>query len=421
MSHPVQFLPYSSTPHWISSVGYSSLERGTAGAYYDGHYYGFGDTNRGSGGDDDWFIYKMNEYGTIVWQKYIGAGNYEYGLGLDIDSSGNIYIFGAQSSELYKPFWTMQLSSSTGAIQWQRQITTGYANNVAYDLRCDSSGNVYWTGYVNSPATAGNEQMYLVKYNSSGTLQWTKTSGTGYIGMVVFVDRTTDDVYVGCGNNVSHFNSSGTLQKTVQFSTILSNSGVRGLCVDSSGNIFVSAIDSNNDGYVLKTNSSGVIQWQIKHTSTSRIYATAITLDDDGNLYVGGSLLQTSPSVVLRSFLFKYNQSNGNVSWKRSISHSTNFVQSNSHHLYVVRNSIYFVGMNQSTSGNWDHMVAKLPIDGSFTGTYGGFTLASYTTTDSTPTITSSTPSLSFGSLGSSSTSSLSISDASATQIIQYL
>jgi hypothetical protein len=406
---------------WISSFGYSSIDRGYTGAYFDGHFYSFGTTNRGSGGQDDFFVYKINQYGQIIWQKYIGAGNYEYGRGIDIDSSGNIYIVGDQSSDINKPMWTIKLNSSDGAIQWQRQITTGYSNNISYDLRCDSNGDVYWSGYVNSPATFGNDQMYLVKYNSSGTLQWTKTSSTGKSSFVLHVHKSTDDVYVAFGNNVSRFNSSGTLQQTIQFSTFTSNAGIRALYVDDSDNIYVGGVDSSWQGYIVKTNSSGTIQWQKKHSYTTLMFPNGIGIDNNGDVYMCGSLFTSSPRAET-AFVFKYNSSNGNIIWKRELINSPDGIYINSKHIDFVDNSFYLTGSHKISTDPLNSLVAKLPIDGSLTGTYGAVTWQSLTsTTESTPSITTSTPSLSFGTLGSSSTSSLSISDASATQSISYL
>ena len=56
--------------------------------------------------------------------------------------------------------------------------TNDYANGVA----TDSSGNVYVTGGtkggLDGNTSAGDTDLFVVKYNSSGTKQWTKQLGS---------------------------------------------------------------------------------------------------------------------------------------------------------------------------------------------------------------------------------------------------
>ena len=71
--------------------------------------------------------------------------------------------------------------NSSGTKQWTKQLGTSsddYANGVA----TDSSGNVYVTGDtyggLDGNTSAGYNDLFVVKYNSSGTKQWTKQLGT---------------------------------------------------------------------------------------------------------------------------------------------------------------------------------------------------------------------------------------------------
>ena len=69
------------------------------------------------------------------------------------------------------------------------------------DVTTDSSGNIYVTGYtggeLDGNTTSGNHDIVLVKYNSTGTKQWTKQLGTssGDYGNDVTTD-SSDNIYV---------------------------------------------------------------------------------------------------------------------------------------------------------------------------------------------------------------------------------
>ena len=56
------------------------------------------------------------------------------------------------------------------------------SNDYAYGVATDSSGNVYVAGGtyggLDGNTSAGNADLFVVKYNSSGTKQWTKQLGS---------------------------------------------------------------------------------------------------------------------------------------------------------------------------------------------------------------------------------------------------
>jgi hypothetical protein len=61
----------------------------------------------------------------------------------------------------------------SGTQQWMRQIGTS-AQDIAYDVAVDSSGNAYVTGYTDGALTgtnAGDYDVFLLKYDTNGNLQ----------------------------------------------------------------------------------------------------------------------------------------------------------------------------------------------------------------------------------------------------------
>ena len=72
------------------------------------------------------------------------------------------------------------LSTSISSRQLARS-----SNDYAYGVATDSSGNVYVAGGTNGGldgnTNAGNTDLFVVKYNSSGTKQWTNQLGSSRI------------------------------------------------------------------------------------------------------------------------------------------------------------------------------------------------------------------------------------------------
>jgi hypothetical protein len=342
----------------VNTVGYGTAVDSLGNMYVAG-------TNNG------FEIVKYDATGTLLWQKIIGVSGSNNCYSVAVGSSGNVYISGTSYTS-YNGAQIIKLDSS-GNIIWQKQLGpngTNYALGLAMVI--DSSENVYvGGGYYN-----GSDIDFLTaKYNSSGTLQWQKWLAGGYGTeevRSVSVD-SSGNVYI-LGNTyyapyykpvIAKYNSSGTLQwqKFINVSSVtcFANS----VTVDSSGNIYLGA---NNDSgmVVIKLNSSGVIQWQ-KQFALGACYPNSIKVDSSGYVYICGSFNFISSGRSIG--ILKYNSA-GIIQWQREL-YTYGAVQTQG--LSIDLNNMgtmYISGdtaLNYSTSS---FLFAKLPTDGSKTGSY---------------------------------------------------
>ena len=173
-----------------------------------------------------------------------------------------IFLFSFTVISCAKKSDSSSSSSANGSQGTYQLATNDYANGVA----TDSSGNVYVTGVtyggLDGNTSAGNSDLFVVKYNSSGTKQWTKQLGSSSR------DRSS---------NRDH---------------------ARGVVTDSSGNVYVTGdtyggLDNNtnagsNDLFVVKYNSSGTKEWTKQMGSSSRDYDYGVATDSSRNVYVSG-------------------------------------------------------------------------------------------------------------------------------------
>jgi hypothetical protein len=156
-----------------------------------GNIYVIGDTSGALDGNShiggyDIFVFKYDSSGNKIWSRQLGTNNYDFAQGVATDSSGNVYVTGYTGGEMdgtkagdYDLFLVKY--NSSGTKQWTKQLGTS-SEDKAYGVATDSSGNVYvagkTTGGLDGNTNAGNSDLFLVKYNSSGTKQWTQQLGT---------------------------------------------------------------------------------------------------------------------------------------------------------------------------------------------------------------------------------------------------
>ena len=230
----------------------------------------------------------------------------DYANGVATDSSGNVYVTGGTKGGLdgntsagNTDLFVVKYNSS-GTKEWTKQLgsaSTDTANAVA----TDSSGNVYLAGVtyggLDGNSNSGRTDVFVIKFNSSGTRQWTKPLGTAqndlangvsidssgnfYVAGVTYKDLDGNTSAGSADLFVAKYNSSGTKQWTKQLGTS-GRDHARGVATDSSGNVFVAGdtyggLDGNtnagyNDLFVVKYNSSGTKQWTKQLGSTSQNY-----------------------------------------------------------------------------------------------------------------------------------------------------
>jgi len=319
--------------------------------FVTGYTWGGIDGNTNSGGID-MFLVKYSSSGVKQWTKQLGTSEGDQGEGITVDNSGNIYVTGVTSGGLdgntsagLTDSFLVKYNSS-GVKQWTKQLGTS-SNDIAYDLVLDSSNNIYIGGYtegnLDGNTNAGGSDISLVKYNSSGTKQWTKQFGSSAEDSVqdIAVD-SSDNIYLTgitrgsldglTGSEVDMFLVKYSDNGTKLWTKLLSSEGNsidagKGLAIDSSDNIYVTgwttgSMESNTnagtsynaDIFLSKYNSAGTKQWIKQLGTSSSEGGHAVAIDSSNNIYVtgyteGGLDGNTSLGGNNDVFLLKYNSS----------------------------------------------------------------------------------------------------------------
>jgi hypothetical protein len=150
--------------------GYSLIQTSDGGYAIAGHTKSFG------AGLSDAYLVKLDANGNLQWTKTIGGKDFEDGYSLIQTSDGGYAIagdtksFGAGLSDAY-----LVKLDANGNLQWTTTIG-GKDFEDGYSLIQTSDGGYAIAGYTQSFG-AGGADVYVVKLDAKGNLQWTKTIG----------------------------------------------------------------------------------------------------------------------------------------------------------------------------------------------------------------------------------------------------
>ncbi len=272
---------------------------------------------------------KYNSAGVQQWvARYEGTGaNDDEGYDIAVDDAGNVYVTGMTWTTAGDHYITIKYDSS-GDTLWT--ATYGGPDSTgcrAAALALDDSGNVYVTGEGYSSATF--RDYATIKYDTSGTEEWVAV----YNGLTTYAnDRAYDIAYeggyvyvTGESENASYDPDCFTIKYTSAGDTVWTDryngpgdayDRAYALAVDDYGNVYVTGHSfdtyTQSDYATIKYNSSGIIEWASHYNGPDSASdgATAIVVDDLGNVYVTGRSYAYEPYTPENDYLtVKYNSS----------------------------------------------------------------------------------------------------------------
>lgn len=192
--------------------------------------------------------------------------------------------------------------------------------------------------YLSGMATTENQNYggLVVKYNASGTLQWSRAFGLG--SAIYFYDSATDssgNVYVGgdfgqVGGVLVKYNSSGVEQwRRGIFDDMYGNNMITGFSVVS-GFIYIGLTPRLGFGYIklIKLDTDAVLQWTPKEIGGNNYNIMfGMNTDNAGNSYILAQSNSTNASwsTAATYEIIKYN-SNGARQWQRTLSGLNNYM-----------------------------------------------------------------------------------------------
>jgi hypothetical protein len=256
-------LDTSGTQEWIKTLGGTMEDAGNdlsvdsnGNAYVIGYYTNSntdshtvadfaGATLNGKSGSStyDAYVVKINSVGNQQWIRTLGGSDNDWGYGISLDSSSNVYVSG------------FYLNSSS-----------------------DATSNKDFAGStLNGVTSTSSRDIFVAKLNTSGTQQWIRTAGgTGDFeySYALVVDSSANVYAVG-----RYFNNSSNSNSVVDFAGATLNG---------------KTTTADFDILVAKLNSSGTQQWIRTLGGIASEEPLSINVDGSNNVYVTGYYLNSS-------------------------------------------------------------------------------------------------------------------------------
>ncbi len=266
-----------------------------------------GDVSGNHGNSDGWII-KLNSVGSIEWKKCLGGSGYEqtYSIQQTFDGGYIVAIISSSNdgdvtnNHGYYDIWVVKLDS-IGTIQWEKCLGGSDSEDV-YSIQQTSDG-----GYVISGGTASNNadvsgnhgayDAWVVKLDSIGAIQWQKCIG-------------------GSGNELAY-----SIQQTFDGGYVLT-----GYTISNDGDLF--GVSGFGILWVAKLNDLGAIQWQRRLGGSISEYGYSIHQTYDAGYIVAGVTSSNEGDVTGNhgsddAWVVKLDSS-GAIQWQRCLGGSNN-------------------------------------------------------------------------------------------------
>ena len=166
---------------WQNTYGGPNIDNGIhIQQTSDGGYILGGSTYSFGVGSSDIWVLKLHSDGTIAWQKTYGGSLLDTLAYVQETSdggfivAGNTYSFGAGGSDI----WIFKLDN-VGTVRWQKTYG-GSSEDYAFSIQQTSDGGYIVAGETCSfGANLGSySDIWVLKLNSNGTIAWEKTYGS---------------------------------------------------------------------------------------------------------------------------------------------------------------------------------------------------------------------------------------------------
>jgi hypothetical protein len=280
-------------------------------------------------GDNDILLIKTDANGNVQWAKTYGGTYWDYASSVQQTSdggyivAGNTWSFGAGSDVL------LIKTDADGNVEWAKTYG-GTGDDWASSVQQTSDGGYIVAGYTGSFG-AGWIDLFLIKTDADGNVEWAKTYGGTDIEGAFSVQQTSDGGYIVSGTTWSFgagdwdillikTDADGNVEWAKTYGGTGDDWASSVQQTTGGGYIVAGYTNSFGEGYddifLIKTDANGNIIWAKTYGGTDYDDASSVQQTSDGGYIVAGTTWSFGAGGG-DIFLIK-TAANGNVIWAKT-------------------------------------------------------------------------------------------------------
>ncbi|HEX2014830.1 MAG TPA: hypothetical protein VLA68_06355 [Nitrososphaera sp.] len=242
----------------------------------DGGYVIAGETRSFGAGSTDVWVIKVNEDGSIAWQRTWGGGSSDVTRSIQQTSDGG-YVIAARTASFGRgstDFWVIKLDDE-GHTQWQKTYG-GPSGEMPHAIQQTTDGGYIVAGYTKSFGAVAKDY-FVIKLNDAGGVEWQKRFGGSGNDVVRYVKQVSDGGYVVAG--------------------------------------FSHSFDVRGDILLLKLDPAGNIEWQKRYGGAKFEEPSTVLEVSDGYIVLEQS---SSFTASTDAWIFKI-EKDGDMIWQKTL------------------------------------------------------------------------------------------------------
>ncbi len=289
---------------WEKTFGGTNIDEGySVQVTTDGGYIITGVTYSFGAGGPDVYLIKTDSDGDLEWFKTFGGTGWDQGNSVQLTDDGGYIIVGRKSTSMSGGNVYLVKTDSNGNLVWEKTFgSTGYDDG--YSVQTTDDGGYIITGEIYSFGSGYlATEVYLLKTDSDGNQLWSKMFGGTSVDRGYSVQVASDGGYIITGMTVPagsgwgdvyllKTDSDGTLEWEKTFGGTEKDEA-RSVQLTSDGGYIISGFTHSSgavwgDVYLIKTDSSGNLVWEKTIGGTGKDYGYSVQITDDDEYILAG-------------------------------------------------------------------------------------------------------------------------------------